>query len=107
EAADRRHGREIEMPDVVGACRGHDARGRTTHGRPLWLGIRGEHLAYGRCADVKGGAREDTGDAPGAHPWAKRLQASHDVGDEVRESVHRLGDPHERAGPFVVESLRP
>ena len=108
EPTDDGHGREISVPDLVGALRRHDAsRGRDDGRRSLAVALLGEHPPNGRRPEVEAGSAEHPGDLPGAHRGAERLQPADDVRNEVGETVYGFGESHERVGSLVVESVHP
>jgi hypothetical protein len=56
---------------------------------------------------MQAGPREHLRDAHLPHGWKKGLQLPHQVAYEVRESVHRLSHPHQRAPTLFVDAPLP
>jgi len=59
--------------------------------------------ANGRGAEVQAG----TGDLHLAQGWTEPLELLHDVADEVRELVDRLGELDQRGNAGLVDAFEP
>lgn len=66
-----------------------------------------EHTADGRGAEMQTCPGEHLGDLDLAQCGAKNFETMHDVVDEYRELVDRLGQLHERIKPVFIEPSHP
>jgi hypothetical protein len=107
ESANRRHRREVHVPDVVRALGCDDSRLRGSMRRSRRLRGGPEHSPHRRRPEVEAGTGKDACDVARSHPRTQHLQAASEIADELREPVHRLGDLDERVRALVVEAVCP
>jgi len=107
ESADGGNGRQVEMPNAIGAFGGDDPGLRRSAGYGFGLRSALDHPTDCRCAEVQSRPREHASDPTRSHPRAQRPQAANHVADELGEPIDGIPDLDERVRAFVVETVRP
>jgi len=104
EAPGRRHGRQIEMPDVFETIRVETSCnvGGGRFGRSGRGGF--QHSSKSGGAQVQPRARQDPSNAQLAHGRTKSFQSANEVHHEIREAVHGLAHLNERFGSYFIET---
>jgi hypothetical protein len=102
-----RHGRQIDVPQVIGVSGGDRARGLLGSTARAGQFLVAEHPTHRRWAEVKACASEDLSDFHLSERRAKGFQAPHDVTDELGKAIDRFGQLDECVGAFLVEPGHP
>jgi hypothetical protein len=100
-------GRHVDIPNMIRSAGGDNAAGGRQRRRGRGLGRRPEHAPNGSWPEVKTSATKDVCDPGLAHQGAKHLEATDEIGNEVREPVDGLRRLDERVGPLLVEAGHP
>src|SRR6266571_5006739 len=102
-----RHGREIDVPEVIRLSGGDLARSCLESRAGDRRSCLPQHPAHCRGTEVETCTGEDLGDLYLAHGGAEDLEMPHEVADEVGEFVHRLRQADDGVWAFFVDPRRP
>jgi len=94
-----RHGRKIDVPEVIGVPGGKDARGLLGGTARSWPFPIAKHPTFRRWGEVKACASKDLGNFHLPERRTENFQAPHDVPDELGKAIDRFGQLDERVGP--------
>src|SRR5436309_1857734 len=101
------NGREIDVPEVIGVPGGDDVSGFLGSMVGSWPFPVAKHPTYRRWGEVKTGAGENLSEFHLPEGRTEDLEAPHEVGDEIGELAHRLGQADQCVRALFIETPHP
>src|SRR5207249_2888597 len=101
------NGREIDVPEVIGVPGGDDVSGFLGSMVGSWPFPVAKHPTYRRWGEVKTGAGENLSEFHLLEGRTEDLEAPHEVGDEIGELAHRLGQADQCVRALFIETPHP